>query len=84
MDALQVALPDHLMSLCKNIQGWLLGETPLIPGLSITAQYLQNLEFAVGYNWFLGNPSATVKDSPIPSNPVADRDYITLSIKYNL
>ncbi len=64
--------------------GSLFGEGDRRAGLSITAQYLQNLEFAVGYNWFLGNPSATVKDSPIPSNPVADRDYITLSIKYNL
>jgi len=39
MDARQAALPVHLMSLCKNIQGWLLGETLLIPGLSIAAQF---------------------------------------------
>lgn len=64
--------------------GSLFGEGDRRIGLSVTAQYLQNLEFAVGYNWFLGNPRALVKDSPIPSNPVADRDYATFTIKYNL
>lgn len=64
--------------------GSLFGEGDMRAGLSITAQYLQNLEIAIGYNWFMGNPRAVTKDSPIPSNPVADRDYATLSIKYNL
>ncbi len=64
--------------------GSLFGEGDKRIGLSVTAQYLQNLEFSVGYNWFLGNPRATVRDSPIPSNPVADRDYFSLSVKYNL
>ena len=64
--------------------GSLFGEGDRRAGLSITAQYLQNLEFAIGYNWFLGNPSKTQRDSPIPSNPVADRDYATFTIKYNL
>jgi hypothetical protein len=64
--------------------GALFGEGDRRIGLSITAQYLQNLEFAIGYNWFLGNPRATVKDSPIPSNPVSDRDYATFTIKYNI
>jgi hypothetical protein len=67
-----------------GVFGSLFGEGDRRAGLSITAQYLQNLEFAIGYNWFLGNPSATVRDSPIPSNPVADRDYATFTIKYNL
>ncbi|MES0874000.1 DUF1302 domain-containing protein [Sinimarinibacterium thermocellulolyticum] len=64
--------------------GALFGEGDRRIGLSVTAQYLQNLEFALGYNWFLGNPSKTVRDSPIPSNPVTDRDYATFTIKYNL
>ncbi|HEY0974897.1 MAG TPA: DUF1302 family protein [Solimonas sp.] len=64
--------------------GSLFGEGDRRIGLSVTAQYLQNLEFALGYNWFLGNPRKTVKDSPIPANPVADRDYATFTIKYNL
>jgi hypothetical protein len=64
--------------------GALFGENDRRIGLSVTAQYLQNLEFALGYNWFLGNPEATVRDSPIPSNPVTDRDYATFTIKYNL
>ena len=55
--------------------GSLFGEGDMRAGLSITAQYLQNLEFAIGYNWFMGNPRKTVKDSPIPSNMVTDRDY---------
>ncbi len=64
--------------------GALFGEGDRRIGLSVTAQYIQNLEFAIGYNWFLGNPSATMRDSPIPTNPVADRDYATFTIKYNL
>ncbi|HEY1077418.1 MAG TPA: DUF1302 family protein [Fontimonas sp.] len=64
--------------------GSLFGEDDMRIGLSVTAQYLQNLEFALGYNWFLGDPDAKVKDSPIPSNPVADREYATFTIKYNL
>ncbi|TJY64908.1 DUF1302 domain-containing protein [Sinimarinibacterium sp. CAU 1509] len=64
--------------------GALFGEGDKRIGLSVTAQYLQNLELAVSYNWFLGNPRATMRDSPIPTNPVADRDYVSLSIKYNL
>ncbi|MFC4252789.1 DUF1302 domain-containing protein [Sinimarinibacterium flocculans] len=64
--------------------GALFGEGDRRAGLSVSAQYLQNLEVAVGYNWFLGNPAKTVRDSPIPSNPVTDRDYATFTIKYNL
>lgn len=64
--------------------GALFGEGDMRAGLSITAQYLQNLEFSLGYNWFMGNPKRMVKESPIPANPVTDRDYATLSIKYNL
>jgi hypothetical protein len=64
--------------------GSLFGEGDMRIGLSVTAQYLQNLEFALGYNWFLGDAEKTVHDSPIPANPVADREYATFTIKYNL
>jgi hypothetical protein len=64
--------------------GALFGEGDRRIGVSVSAQYLQNLEFVLGYNWFLGNPARTVRDSPIPSNPVVDRDYATFTIKYNL
>ncbi len=64
--------------------GSLFGEGDMRIGLSVTAQYLQNLEFALGYNWFLGDAEAKVHDSPIPANPVADREYATFTIKYNL
>ncbi len=64
--------------------GSLFGEGDVRLGLQVIAQYLQNLEFAVGYNWFLGDPGALVGPSPIPANPVADREYATFTIKYNL
>jgi hypothetical protein len=64
--------------------GSLFGEDDKRIGLGVTAQYLQNMEISVNYNWFLGNPRATMRDSPIPTNPVADRDYVSLSVKYNL
>ncbi len=64
--------------------GSLFGEGDRRIGLSVSAQYLQNLEMTLGYNWFLGNPRRLVGESPIPANPVADRDYITFNVKYNL
>ena len=64
--------------------GSLFGEGDVRLGLQVIAQYLQNLEFAVGYNWFLGDPGALVGDSPIPANAVADREYATFTIKYSL
>ncbi|HEX4896497.1 MAG TPA: DUF1302 family protein [Solimonas sp.] len=64
--------------------GSLTGEGDRRASFSVTAQYLQNLEFSLGYNWFMGNPAALVKDSPIPANAYADRDYATFTIKYNL
>lgn len=47
-------------------------------------QYLQNLEFSLGYNFFLGNPSREIRHSIVKQNPVSDRDYVTFTIKYNL
>ena len=66
MDALQVALPDHLMSLCKNIQGWLLGETPLIPGLTIAAQF-----------WWLERLTGAVIRTPSWLAQLRERDGIS-------
>ena len=54
--------------------------------LAITGgmQYLQNLEFSLGYNFFFGNPHKGVRGSIVKQNPVSDRDYVTFTIKYNL
>jgi len=48
-DTQQIVLSVHMMSLCQSIQGWLQGETPLIPGLTIAAQFwwLERLTGAV-------------------------------------
>lgn len=48
-DTQQIVLSVHMMSLCQSIQGWLQGETPLIPGLTIAAQFwwLERLTSAV-------------------------------------
>ncbi len=51
----------------------------------VSMQYLQNLEFAVAYNWLRGDPGKRIAgDSYVPQNPYADRDHLTLTIKYNL
>jgi hypothetical protein len=47
-------------------------------------QYLQNLEFSLGYNFFFGNPRKGIRNSIVKQNPVSDRDYVTFTIKYNL
>ena len=54
--------------------------------LAITGglQYLQNLEFSLGYNFFFGNPHKGIRGSIVKQNPVSDRDYVTFTIKYNL
>lgn len=53
--------------------------------LAITAgmQYLQNLEFSLGYNFFFGNPHKGIRHSIVKQNPVSDRDYVTFTVKYN-
>ena len=65
--------------------GALFGEGDQRLSAGISMQYLQNLEFAFAYNWLRGDPSLRIAgDSYVPQNPYADRDYITLNIKYNL
>ena len=76
----------------------LLNGTPSTPGVfgalygdgdtrwsaGVTAQYLQNLEFAVNYNAFLGKADKHINRSLLKANPYVDHDYLALSIKYNL
>lgn len=77
---------------------WLIDGTPSTPGVfgalygegdmriapGVTAQYVQNLEFALTYNAFLGDPAKNIRNSPLRANPYTDHDYLSLSIKYNL
>jgi hypothetical protein len=65
--------------------GALYGEGESRASLSFGMQYLQNLEFGIGYNWFMGDAEARVSGSPVvPQNPFVDRDYLTFNVKYNL
>lgn len=64
--------------------GALYGEGDMRAGLGFGMQYVQNLEFALSYNKFMGNPDSKIGDSPLFEHPYADRDYLALSIKYNL
>lgn len=64
--------------------GPLFGEGDRRLTLSAGMQYLQNLEFSLGYNFFFGNPRKGIRGSIVKQNPVSDRDYVTFTIKYNL
>ncbi len=65
--------------------GALFGEGESRYTLNVGFQYLQNFEVGLGYNWFKGDAEARVSDSyVVPQNPFVDRDYATLTVKYNL
>ena len=77
---------------------WLVDGTPSTPGVfgalygegdqrlsvGVTAQYVQNLEFALNYNAYFGDPEKTIGNSSLRANPYTDHDYLALSVKYNL
>ncbi|HUS23839.1 MAG TPA: DUF1302 family protein [Candidatus Binatia bacterium] len=77
---------------------WLVNGTPSVAGQfsalygegdmrispSIVLQRLQNLEFALGYNFIFGDTKKKIGNSLLPANPYADRDYATFTVKYNL
>jgi hypothetical protein len=63
--------------------GALYGEGDTRFSLGAGMQYLQNMEFNVGYNWFFGNPNKKIGKSTIPALPFADRDYATFNVKYS-
>lgn len=64
--------------------GPLFGEGDRRLALTGGMQYLQNLEFSLGYNFFFGNPHKGIRGSIVKQNPVSDRDYVTFTVKYNL
>ncbi|MGH8541380.1 MAG: DUF1302 family protein, partial [Stenotrophobium sp.] len=65
--------------------GSLIGQGDKRLGLSTGLTYLGNLQITLGYNFFFGNPDKRVRDiSPVEQNPYSDRDYATLTFKYDL
>ena len=64
--------------------GALYGEGDMRVGVGVTAQYVQNMEFSLSYNAFLGSTSKTIGNSTLKANPYADHDYASFSVKYNL
>lgn len=64
--------------------GALYGEGDMRASVGVTAQYLQNLEFAVNYNAFFGDAAGLIRNSNLAINPYTDKDYVSLSVKYNL
>ena len=57
------------------------GDQRFSAGLDTT--YLDNLEIAVAYNVFLGDPNKTIRGSDLHEHPYQDRDNATFSVKYN-
>ena len=62
--------------------GALFGEGDRRLSLGGTMQYLQNLSFNLTYNFFFGDPEATIGDSFQRQNPFVDRDYLAFNAKY--
>lgn len=78
--------------------GWLVKGNPASPGafgalygagdmrLSVMAnfQYLQNLQIGFGYNKFYGDAGKNIGNSFLKQNPYADRDNVSINIKYSI
>lgn len=64
--------------------GALYGEGDRRFSVGLGLQYLQNLEFNVGYNFFYGDPTINISGSQVRQNPYTDRDYATFNVKYSL
>jgi hypothetical protein len=67
-----------------GVFGALYGEGDMRAGIGVTAQFLQNLEFNLSYNAFMGDPEKNIGNSLLRANPYADHDYASFSVKYNL
>jgi hypothetical protein len=67
-----------------GVFGALYGDGDFRWSVGITAQYIQNLEFALSYNAFEGDVNKHINRSTLKANPYVDHDYLALSIKYNL
>lgn len=64
--------------------GALFGEGDRRLTLGASMQYLQNFQLGVSYNWFFGDPDDRIggSDSLVRANPFTDRDYLTVTAKY--
>lgn len=62
--------------------GALFGEGDRRLSVGGTMQYLQNLSFGLTYNFFFGDPEATIGESFQRQNPFVDRDYLAFNAKY--
>ena len=67
-----------------GVFGALYGDGDFRWSVGMTAQYIQNLEFALSYNAFEGDVNKHINNSTLKANPYVDHDYLALSIKYNL
>ena len=62
----------------------LFGDGDMRASIGVTLQYLQNFEISSAYNAFLGDAEKGIGESTLKANPYVDRDYVTLTFKYNL
>ncbi|WP_084191323.1 DUF1302 domain-containing protein [Algiphilus aromaticivorans] len=62
--------------------GALFGEGDRRLSVGGTMQYLQNLSLGLTYNFFFGDPEATIGESFQRQNPFVDRDYLSFNAKY--
>ncbi len=56
------------------------GDIRVSAGLGAT--YLDNLEFGIAYNFYLGSADKTVRGSELHERPYTDRENATFSVKY--
>ena len=58
------------------------GEGDQRVSVGLGATYLDNLEFGVAYNFFLGSAEKTIRGSELHERPYTDRENATFSVKY--
>lgn len=64
--------------------GALYGDGDKRLSIGLTMQYLQNLRIGASYNFFFGDVNRTIGKSLLKANPYTDRNYVTLSVSYDL
>lgn len=62
--------------------GVLYGQGDMRASIGAAMQYLDNLQIGVSYSVFFGDPGQNIGASILKQNPYADRDYMTVNIKY--
>lgn len=64
--------------------GALYGDGDKRLSVGVTMQYLQNLRIGASYNFFFGDVNRAIGKSLLKANPYADRNYVTLSVSYDI